>query len=348
MAADIRAEADGEVDDPDYAGGLVQEWMDTVGKGVPGYVTPKVAVGAAVGNDKGELLLIQRADSGIWLYPTGWCDVGYSAAEVVVKEVEEETGIDRRAGAPHRGPRRPAPRLHAGCRSTRCSSTAAPSAASSRRTRSSTRDVGWFTRDDPAAAARRFGPLGRPRLRRDRRRAARRPLRQRAPTDVAGRLGDVVIAVRSRRVGRRRPDAPRWPPSSPSSPPRPRRRRRAELERIVADPATTLFVARGRRPHRGHADPGRVPDPDRRAGLDRGRGGRRAPPAAAGVGRRAGRRRRSTTRPGSGARTVDLTSRPDREAANRLYVRMGFEVAPDERVPQGHWRAFESLTRLRG
>ena len=68
--------------------------MGTVGKGVPGYVTPKVAVGAAVGNDKGELLLIQRADSGIWLYPTGWCDVGYSAAEVVVKEVEEETGIE--------------------------------------------------------------------------------------------------------------------------------------------------------------------------------------------------------------------------------------------------------------
>ena len=90
VAADIRVEADGEADDPDHAGGLVQEWMDTVGTGVPGYVTPKVAVGAAVGNDKGELLLIQRADSGIWLYPTGWCDVGYSAAEVVVKEVEEE------------------------------------------------------------------------------------------------------------------------------------------------------------------------------------------------------------------------------------------------------------------
>ena len=27
---------------------------------------------------------------------------------------------------------------------------------------------------------------------------------------------------------------------------------------------------------------------------------------------------------GAGARTVDLTSRPDREAANRLYQRMGF------------------------
>jgi ADP-ribose pyrophosphatase YjhB (NUDIX family) len=94
VAADIRAEADGETDlNGDHAEGLVQEWMDTVGEGVPGYVTPKVAVGAAVGNDKGQLLLIQRADSGIWLYPTGWCDVGYSAAEIVVKEVEEETGI---------------------------------------------------------------------------------------------------------------------------------------------------------------------------------------------------------------------------------------------------------------
>ena len=47
VAADIRVEADGQTDEPDYAGGLVQEWMDTVGTGVPGYVTPKVAVGAA-------------------------------------------------------------------------------------------------------------------------------------------------------------------------------------------------------------------------------------------------------------------------------------------------------------
>ena len=39
-------------------GGLVQEWMDTIGKGVPGYVTPKVAVGAAVGNDKGDHLWV--------------------------------------------------------------------------------------------------------------------------------------------------------------------------------------------------------------------------------------------------------------------------------------------------
>jgi ADP-ribose pyrophosphatase YjhB (NUDIX family) len=93
VAADIRAAFDG-ADGLDDADGLVEEWMATVGKGVPGYVTPKVAVGAVVGNDQGELLLVQRADSGVWLYPTGWADVGYSAAEVVVKEVAEETGIE--------------------------------------------------------------------------------------------------------------------------------------------------------------------------------------------------------------------------------------------------------------
>lgn len=72
---------------------FVQEWLESVGEGVPGYVTPKVAIGAIVGNDAEELLLVQRADSGIWLYPTGWADVGYSPAEVAVKEVHEETGI---------------------------------------------------------------------------------------------------------------------------------------------------------------------------------------------------------------------------------------------------------------
>jgi len=93
IAGDIKAAVD---EDPEIedAEGHVQEWMKRIGKGIPGYQTPKVAVGAAVSNDDGDLLLIQRADSGVWLYPTGWCDVGYSAAEVVVKEVEEETGIE--------------------------------------------------------------------------------------------------------------------------------------------------------------------------------------------------------------------------------------------------------------
>ena len=94
IAGDIKAAADvGLADVPD-ADGSVVEWMREVGSGVAGYATPKVAVGAAVTNDRGELLLIRRADSGFWLYPTGWCDIGYSAPEVVVKEVAEETGIE--------------------------------------------------------------------------------------------------------------------------------------------------------------------------------------------------------------------------------------------------------------
>ena len=72
---------------------LVEEWMRDQGRGAAGYVTPKLAVGAVVGNGDGEILLVRRSDSGLWLYPTGWADVGYSAAEVAVREVYEETGI---------------------------------------------------------------------------------------------------------------------------------------------------------------------------------------------------------------------------------------------------------------
>ena len=89
VAADIRHHAGLDVDPQ----AKVREWLRDVGDGVPGYVTPKVAVGAVVGNDDGEILLIKRSDSGVWLYPTGWADIGYSAAEVAVKEVAEETGI---------------------------------------------------------------------------------------------------------------------------------------------------------------------------------------------------------------------------------------------------------------
>ncbi len=79
--------------DQPMADHYVDFWLRAVRPRVSGYVTPKVAVGAAVTDGDGHLLLIQRADSGVWLYPTGWADVGYSAAEVAVKEVREETGI---------------------------------------------------------------------------------------------------------------------------------------------------------------------------------------------------------------------------------------------------------------
>ena len=90
VAADMRHAAGSAYD----ADELVEEWMRERGGGVAGYVTPKVAIGAVVGNERGEILLVQRADSGVWLYPTGWADIGYSPAEVAVKEVAEETGIE--------------------------------------------------------------------------------------------------------------------------------------------------------------------------------------------------------------------------------------------------------------
>jgi ADP-ribose pyrophosphatase YjhB (NUDIX family) len=90
VAADIRAAAIEEA----QAETLYDEWVASIGEGVHGYVTPKVAVAAIVGNEKGEILLTQRADSGVWLYPVGYADVGYSPSEIAVKEVYEETGIE--------------------------------------------------------------------------------------------------------------------------------------------------------------------------------------------------------------------------------------------------------------
>ena len=89
VAAEMRVAAGHDLARDELAG----EWLKAVGLGVPGYVTPKVAVGAVVGNDRHEILLVQRSDSGMWLYPTGWADIGYSPSEVAMKEVAEETGI---------------------------------------------------------------------------------------------------------------------------------------------------------------------------------------------------------------------------------------------------------------
>src|SRR5215470_20056581 len=60
VASDIRAAAMEEAE----ADALYDEWLSTVGLGVAGYQTPKTAVAAVVGNERGEILLTQRADSG--------------------------------------------------------------------------------------------------------------------------------------------------------------------------------------------------------------------------------------------------------------------------------------------
>lgn len=109
------------------------------------------------------------------------------------------------------------------------------------------------------------------------------------------------------------------PQLSSSSPPP----GRAELSEIVASPATVLFVAR----HRGRIVGAltlvafRIPTGVRTriedVVVDETMRGRR-------VGEMLSEAALERARQ-LGARSTDLTSRPSREAANRLYARMGFE-----------------------
>ena len=98
---------------------------------------------------------------------------------------------------------------------------------------------------------------------------------------------------------------------------------RAELEEIVASPATTLFVARHSERIVGALTlvAFRIPTGVRTriedVVVDETLRGQR-------VGERLSEAALEAAR-GLGARSTDLTSRPSREAANRLYARMGFE-----------------------
>ncbi|MCS7223168.1 MAG: NUDIX hydrolase N-terminal domain-containing protein [Armatimonadetes bacterium] len=76
---------------------LLHTWAKEIGSGPAGYVTPKVVVNGAVFDAQERLLLIQRLDRGTWFLPGGWAEVGLSPTEVVVKEIEEETGLKARA-----------------------------------------------------------------------------------------------------------------------------------------------------------------------------------------------------------------------------------------------------------
>jgi len=54
---------------------------------------PLVGGDAAIINEKGEILLIRRADNKMWAMPGGALEVGETPAEGVKREVLEETGI---------------------------------------------------------------------------------------------------------------------------------------------------------------------------------------------------------------------------------------------------------------
>ncbi|MBN1936936.1 MAG: NUDIX hydrolase N-terminal domain-containing protein [Anaerolineae bacterium] len=61
--------------------------------------TPFACGDAAIIDDAGQILLIRRADNGLWAMPGGALEVGETPAEGVVREAWEETGVRCQAAA---------------------------------------------------------------------------------------------------------------------------------------------------------------------------------------------------------------------------------------------------------
>ena len=59
-----------------------------------GYITPKVGADAAIFNERGEILLMQRADGSGWCLPCGWVEPNEKPIDAAVREVREETGLE--------------------------------------------------------------------------------------------------------------------------------------------------------------------------------------------------------------------------------------------------------------
>ncbi len=57
------------------------------------YPTPKVDVRGLVLNEADEVLLVKERIDGKWTIPGGWCDIGFTPSEVIIKEIAEETNL---------------------------------------------------------------------------------------------------------------------------------------------------------------------------------------------------------------------------------------------------------------
>lgn len=73
------------------------ERLRVLNKDEVSYITPKVDVRCLVRKD-GEILLINERADGLWALPGGWADIGFTPAEVAMKEVSEETGLEVEVG----------------------------------------------------------------------------------------------------------------------------------------------------------------------------------------------------------------------------------------------------------
>lgn len=62
-------------------------------KGEKGYPTPKADVRGAVFREN-QILLVREKHDELWSLPGGFCEIGLSPAENVIKEIKEESGYD--------------------------------------------------------------------------------------------------------------------------------------------------------------------------------------------------------------------------------------------------------------
>ena len=58
-----------------------------------GHITPKIGADAAIFNERGEILLMERVDGSGWCLPCGWVEAQERPWETAVREVWEETGL---------------------------------------------------------------------------------------------------------------------------------------------------------------------------------------------------------------------------------------------------------------
>jgi ADP-ribose pyrophosphatase YjhB (NUDIX family) len=59
-----------------------------------GYTTLKVGADAAIFNELGEILLMDRSDGSGWCLPCGWVEPNEKPCEAAVRETFEETGLE--------------------------------------------------------------------------------------------------------------------------------------------------------------------------------------------------------------------------------------------------------------
>ena len=59
-----------------------------------GHITPKVGAHAAIFNEHGEILLMDRVDGSGWCLPCGWVEPNERPIDAAIREAREETGLE--------------------------------------------------------------------------------------------------------------------------------------------------------------------------------------------------------------------------------------------------------------